>query len=60
MSTESNRHTPDPSSQLRSTELKASDFFPPGEGWNRDEKPIEIKVDNPHPDGKQLFDRNRH
>lgn len=60
MSTETNRHSPDPSPQPPSTELKASDFFPPGEGWNRDEKPVEIKVDNPHPDGKHLFDRNKH
>lgn len=60
MSTESNRHAPGSSPQPRSTELKASDFFPPGEGWNRDEKAVEIEDDNPHPDGKQQIDRNKH
>lgn len=60
MSTETNRQTPDTSPKPRTTELKASDFFPPGEGWNQEERPVEIKADVPHPDGKQLFDRNKH
>lgn len=39
MSTESNRQTSKPSPTQRPSDLQASDFFPPGEGWNQDEKP---------------------
>ena len=37
MSNESNRADGKPNPQ--SSEQKASDFFPPGEGWNQSEKP---------------------
>lgn len=37
MSNESNRTDSKPSPQ--SSELKASDFFPPGEGWNQSGTP---------------------
>ena len=38
MTTESNRHTTTPSPSTQSAELKASDFFPPGTGWNQTDK----------------------
>lgn len=39
MSTESNRPSSQPSpTPPENTELKASDFFPPGEGWNREDE----------------------
>ena len=41
MTTESNRHTTTPSPSTQSAELKASDFFPPGTGWNQADKPDE-------------------
>ena len=37
MSNESNRTDSNPIPQP--SDLKASDFFPPGEGWNQSEKP---------------------
>ena len=39
MTTESNRHISKPSPSTQSDELRASDFFPPGTGWNQADKP---------------------
>ena len=41
MTTESNRQTSTPSPTARPGELKASDFFPPGTGWNQTQKPTD-------------------
>jgi hypothetical protein len=38
MSTDSNRHASKSSDTTSSAPLKASDFFPPGEGWNKAEE----------------------
>ena len=40
MTTESNRLTQKPMPNERIDELKASDFFPPGEGWNHEPPPL--------------------
>ncbi len=45
MSNESNRSAGKHTEQT-SRDLKASDFFPPGEGWNRGESKPEIIPDD--------------
>lgn len=42
MSNESNRETV----QVSPGELQASDFFPPGEGWNKDDEPSQPRGPN--------------
>jgi hypothetical protein len=39
MSTETNRDSKKTSSVIHTGDLKASDFFPPGVGWNKSERP---------------------
>ena len=41
MTTDSNRQTGTPSPTPHRGELKASDFFPPGAGWNQAQKPAD-------------------
>jgi hypothetical protein len=44
MSNESNRETPNANATKQPDELKASDFFPPGTGWNKAAKPIDSEA----------------
>lgn len=46
MSTESNRETNKPSPTAQPDDLKASDFFPPGTGWNQTEEPQRLHRDD--------------
>lgn len=48
MTTESKQEAQQPSTKEQPGDLQASDFFPPGSGWNKSEKP-EIVDNGPKP-----------
>jgi len=57
MSTDTNRQTSKPSSEP----LKASDFFPPGTGWNTATPPEQIYDRGPKEDERvERIERNKH
>lgn len=57
MSTDPNRQT----SKTSAAPLKASDFFPPGEGWNKATPPEQIYDRGPEEDETvERIERNKH
>ena len=49
MSNDSNRDA----REIRPSELQASDFFPPGHGWNKDEDPTQPHGPNAEVDDQE-------
>jgi hypothetical protein len=60
MSTKTNNHSDHSSPNARPAQVKGSDFFPPGAGWNKTRKPDDTDLSRPRREDERPAERYQH